>query len=96
MKIRYNVGKWIMWSYRGKVLYPYVLFRDAKEDVPDWLFRHELEHVYQVQREGWLKFHVKYLYWLIRYGYDHNPYELAAIKIQSKRLTIKERKLKDG
>ncbi len=96
MKIRYNVGKWIMWRYRGKVLYPYVLFRDAQDDVPDWLFRHELEHVYQVQKEGWFKFHLKYLYYLVRYGYKNNPYEIKACKVQTKKLTVKERKLKNG
>ena len=96
MIIRYNVSKLIMWSYRGKVLYPYVLFKDAKDDVEDWLFRHELEHIYQVQRDGWFKFHAKYLYWLARYGYKNNPYEIEARKVQSRKLTIKERKLKNG
>ena len=96
MIIRYNVGRWIMGRFRGKVLYPFVLFSQAQEDVPDWLFKHELHHVKQVKRDGWFKFYVQYLYWYLKYGYEHTPYEIEATKVQSRKLTIKERKLKNG
>lgn len=96
LRIKYDVGKWIMGRFRGKVLYPFVLFKQAQDEVLDVLFRHELEHVYQVKRNGWFGFYIKYLYFNIRYGYEKNPYEVAACKVQNNKLTAKERKLKNG
>ena len=96
LRIRYGVTKLIMWGFRGKVLYPYILFRDEREDVEDWLFKHEFYHIIQIRREGWFKFHMKYLYYLVRYGYENNPYEVAAHEIQNNKLTAEERELKNG
>lgn len=84
-----------MWGYRGKVVYPFMFFSYLQEAVPDWLFRHELEHIYQVRREGWCKFHAKYLWYLIRYGYKNNPYEVDARKKEHTKLTVAEKKLKN-
>ena len=84
-----------MWGFRGKVRYPFMLFSDAKEDVPDWLFRHELEHIYQVRRDGWWKFHLVYLWQLIRRGYKNIEYEVEARKIALTPLTKVERELKE-
>lgn len=42
------------------------------------LINHELEHIRQIEREGKFKFSVKYLYFLVRYGYWNNPYEIQA------------------
>ena len=42
------------------------------------LIRHEQCHLEQIERDGKLKFTVKYLWWLIRYGYLKNPYEAQA------------------
>lgn len=79
----------------GMVLYPFVLFKRSKEDVSDRLFRHELQHVYQVRREGWLKFYLTYLWYQVRYGYSKNPYEVEATSFENDPLTPQERKLKD-
>lgn len=83
-----------MWNYRGKVLYPFMLFSEAQSDVSDQLFRHELEHIYQVRRMGYLWFHIKYFYLLIKHGYDIHPFELEATKRQNNPLTDKEKELK--
>lgn len=40
--------------------------------------RHELVHIEQIDRDGAVRFSVKYLWWLLRYGYSQNPYELEA------------------
>ncbi len=96
LRIKYDVGSWIMGKYYGKVLYPFMLFSEAQEDVNDRLFRHELEHVYQIRRMGWLVFYVKYLWLLLRNGYDNHPFELEAKARQYDPLTDKERRLKDG
>ena len=95
LRIRYGITKFIMGRFRGKVLYPFVLFSQSQNDVTNVLFRHELEHVYQIRRDGWLKFYVKYVYFSFRHGYEKNPYEVEAVKMQTKRLTVDERELKN-
>ena len=42
------------------------------------LLRHERCHLEQIERDGRLLFSVLYLYWLWRYGYRNNPYEIEA------------------
>jgi len=42
------------------------------------LIRHELVHVEQIERDGAVLFTARYLWWLIRYGYWANPYEVEA------------------
>lgn len=42
------------------------------------LLRHEAKHLEQIERDGRLKFTAKYLWWLIKYGYRDNPYEVEA------------------
>ena len=42
------------------------------------LIRHESKHLEQMQRDGKLVYLIKYSYWLLRYGYRMNPYEVEA------------------
>ena len=42
------------------------------------LIRHELCHLRQIERDGRVVFAVRYLWWLLRYGYRGNPYEVEA------------------
>jgi hypothetical protein len=42
------------------------------------LIRHERKHLEQMQRDGKVVYAIKYSYWLIRYGYWNNPYEVEA------------------
>ena len=42
------------------------------------LIRHERKHLEQMQRDGKLVYLIKYIYWLLRYGYKMNPYEVEA------------------
>lgn len=51
--------------------------------LPEWtwnsaLHRHEMVHLRQIDRDGSILFSVRYLYWLARYGYRANPYEIEA------------------
>ena len=39
---------------------------------------HEMIHIEQLERDGSLRFCTLYLYYLIRYGYRRNPYEIEA------------------
>ncbi len=82
-------------GYGAWVLYPFMFFRDAQEDVSDRLFRHEMEHVYQVQRIGWWRFYITYLWLLWKHGYADHPYELEAIAAENEKLTTVERYFKD-
>ena len=94
LRIKYDVGKWIMWNNKGRILYPFMLFLASKEDVTDNLFRHELEHVYQVRRDGWWHFHIVYLWQLVWRGYRAIDYEIEARERASIPLTEIERQLK--
>ena len=47
---------------------------------------HEARHIFQIKRDGYLKFTVKYLYYLARYGYRNNPYEIDARKVANERI----------
>lgn len=42
------------------------------------LLRHERKHLRQIERDGRLKFAVKYACMTLRHGYWDNPYEVAA------------------
>lgn len=102
MKLRfvYNMaeGNWfqrlIIGRWNGKVLYPFVCFRFPKDGVSDRLFRHEMQHVYQIRRMGWLGFYIKYLWLQVKWGYGEHPFELEAKAYQNEPLTDKERALK--
>ena len=53
----------------------YVLRRHARHQ---GLLRHEQVHIEQIERDGPIRFSIKYLWWLIKYGYRDNPYEIEA------------------
>ncbi len=44
---------------------------------------HELTHVLQYQREGFVGFLLKYLWYSIRFGYRQNPFEVEARAAQT-------------
>ena len=42
------------------------------------LKKHEETHIQQIKRDGVLKFCIKYVWYLLLYGYGNNPYEVEA------------------
>ena len=48
-----------------------------------WLRKHELVHLRQVRRDGPICFTIRYFWFLARYGYRRNPYEIEAYAIAS-------------
>lgn len=44
----------------------------------DGLWAHESVHLEQIERDGAVIFSIMYLFWLVRYGYRNNPYEVEA------------------
>jgi len=78
------------WSW-GVCLYPWIWVRGAPAEVPDRMLRHELEHFYQVQQVGWIKYYVRWLWLTWRRGYWNNPYEVKARAVEDTPLTPLER-----
>ena len=93
LRFKYSVP---LFGLRGIVLYPFVLFSQSREDVSEQLFRHEMEHVYQVRLDGWLSFYFGYVFLLLIYGYKKHPFEVEAREYENDPLTDEERRLKDG
>ena len=71
----------------------HIFFSDSAKDLPQWLFRHELEHCYQIMREGVILFYAKYFWYSVRHGYKKNPYEIEAYQRQIDPLTTNEEQL---
>lgn len=46
------------------------------------VLRHELVHIEQIERDGAVMFSIWYLWWLFRYGYWDNPYEVEAYSLE--------------
>lgn len=47
------------------------------------LVAHELKHEWQMETEGRILWLIKYCYYQIRYGYENNPYEIEARKVEN-------------
>lgn len=84
------IWKWILLIFKGKrnvivaMINPFTLNILALGDrqIPDRMYRHEMEHIEQVKRDGRIKFCIRYLYYNLRYGYFNNPYEKEARKVR--------------
>jgi len=70
-------------KYRGfGGIYPFVFYKSLKQPVQQGVIIHELEHLKQFRKQPFT-FHFRYIYYLIKFGYKKNPYEISARKIQS-------------
>lgn len=111
MKFRIVRNAWWMFWARGMVLWPWVWLKPVEiypaydiNKYEDWykmreheLFRHELQHCYQIEKNGVLKFYAKYIYYWFRYGlwwggYKNNPFEVEANAVEKRDLTPLELK----
>lgn len=104
VKIRclYQVHLLNWFGVQAITLYPLILFANSREEVSETLYRHELEHVYQVERLGWLRFYLTYLkhYFAFRkkgmshqVAYLSNPFEIEARESEKLKLTHVEARL---
>ena len=96
--------------FRGVVLWPYVIMRPKKYDTGSIahsklmthrelvkLYRHELQHCYQIKRMGVIKFYVRYVWLNLTKGYQNHPDELEARQYENEKLNDLELKwLHDG
>lgn len=106
MKFRIIRNARFMFWARGMVVWPFLLLKPYKRKKEDSLYdkkyneqaekdelrvyRHELQHCYQIKSEGRLKFYSKYLWFQVRYGYKKNPYEVDARSHENVKLTADE------
>lgn len=80
--VAYGPFRWFLagFGYRA-VTMPwrsiYVLHQHWDDQV---LRRHELVHIEQIGRDGAVRFSVRYAWFLVRYGYRSNPYEIEAYR----------------
>ena len=96
--------------FRGVVLWPYVIMRPKKYATGSVaqselmtrrelvkLYRHELQHCYQIKRMGVIKFYVRYVWLNLTKGYQNHPDELEARQYENEKLNDLELKwLHDG
>lgn len=90
-------GRWIMEGYPAKFhaffWIGFMTFTGPKERVSEALIKHELIHYYQAKREGWLRWNIRYYYYLHKVGYCDNPYEVEAYANMHEPLTEAERRI---
>ena len=65
-------------GFHGWTCFWGVIYMAPGYELHEALIRHERKHLEQMQRDGKLVYLIKYTYWLIRYGYLANPYEIEA------------------
>jgi len=92
-KFRCDVDWMKRLKVRGIVIGRNVYFAESGKDLPQFLFRHELEHAYQQIRDGRFRFYLKYFYYSLRYDYENNPYEVEARSAATMPLTTNEEQL---
>jgi hypothetical protein len=80
----------MFWA-KGMVVWPFMFFKPNPSEVSDSLYRHELQHCYQVKKMGRFKFYTTYLWLLARHGYRQHPYEIEAWQRQYDPLTDQEK-----
>ena len=91
--------------FRGVVLWPYVIMRPrvystgqvAQSEMMTRrslvkLYRHELQHCYQIKRMGVIKFYVRYVWLNLIKGYQNHPDEIEARQYENEKLTQLEEK----
>ena len=61
------------------------------------LYRHELQHCYQIKRSGIIKFYVRYVFLNLTKGYLDHPDEIEARQYENEKLTqLEEKWLHEG
>lgn len=95
---------------RGVVLWPYMIMRPKKYATGEIsqseimtqrsltkLYRHELQHCYQIKQRGIIGFYVRYVFLSLTKGYQNHPDEIEARQYENEKLTPLENKwLREG
>jgi hypothetical protein len=95
IKLRLRYEHWIprRLGVRAIVLYPYVLFSGGRAEVGPLLLRHEMIHVRQVRRSGWLRFYARYLkeYFFFRLRGNSGPEAYRKISFEDEAYALAEK-----
>ena len=97
-------------NVRGVVLWPYMIIRPKKYAEGEIsqsevmtqrslvkLYRHELQHCYQIKQRGIIGFYVRYVFLNLTKGYQNHPDEIEARQYENEKLTPLEQKwLREG
>lgn len=77
-------ARFILWAFGflaitspWRTIYVHPEWRDS-----NWLIRHEIAHLAQMERDGWLKFWFRCLWWFVSPGYAQSPYEIEAMSVE--------------
>jgi len=62
---------------RGLAIAPFIFVTDKNDGA---LIAHEQEHIKQQIQGLWIGFFIKYAFYHLMFGYEKNPYEVAARK----------------
>jgi len=65
-------------GFQGWTSFWGVIYMAPGYELHQGLIRHERKHLEQMERDGKLVYLIKYSFWLLRYGYKMNPYEIEA------------------
>lgn len=96
--------------FRGVVLYPYVIMRPKRYATGSVsqsemmtrralvkLYRHELQHCYQIKQRGVVMFYLRYVFLNLIKGYKNHPDEVEARQHEDVKLTpLEEKWLHEG
>ena len=74
--------KWVFKPFRGMAIPPFGIFINPKHNT-QIVIKHELIHWQQYKKLGLLGFYFKYVWEMIRFGYDKSPLESEA-RLRSK------------
>jgi len=88
-----SLGRMLMGGFPAKYHFPFMLFSAPKGSVRESLYKHELIHHYQVQRDGYLNFNRHYIEQLMTVGYMQIDYEVEAYAGMYEPLTEEEMKI---
>lgn len=67
-----------MWGFAGIVSPWRTIYIHPEFWGADWLERHEVAHLGQMERDGWLRFWVKCIFGFLYFGYERSPIEIEA------------------
>lgn len=83
MRFRIIKNAWFI-TTGGMVIWPFILLKKTRSGpytyTQQQVFKHELQHVYQIKEMGVAKFYWSYLVLLLKHGYKNHPYEIEAVK----------------
>lgn len=90
MRFWIKTNAWWLRGAHAIVLRPFMFFKKDSYLWNNSLYRHELEHCYQIQRMGTLRFYAVWLYQRVTRGYENIDVEKEAWAIQYTGLTQQE------